>query len=163
MHGEVRTRFVATDTEQEAAALSAVIEGAIALNMLYLRARPGAPRDLSKEGIQYERPVMCATLCQIVDPIPVILRKRHATCYSVAAWVAACQRFDNGVLVVSDGMPVWAFVDVQPQPDAFDGRFMAHVFHAVVPVPRMTDDGVEWSILDPTSELAGFAEKGKVA
>ncbi|KKK79186.1 hypothetical protein LCGC14_2836020, partial [marine sediment metagenome] len=54
MHGEIRTRFEASNTLEEAAALSALIEGAVALNMLYLAEHPRAERDLARAGIRYE-------------------------------------------------------------------------------------------------------------
>ncbi len=164
MHGEIRTRFEASNTLEEAAALSALIEGAVALNMLYLAEHPRAERDLARAGIRYERPVMCEGLCQVVDPIHTIRRKRFATCFSVAAWVTACERFDNGAIALVKRMPVWAFVNVQPQVDGFDQRLLPHVFHAVVQVPSFNEkDEIVWTELDPTRELPGFAEKGLVA
>lgn len=150
MDGELRTRYVFRDQREEIECLQAAIEGAIALNMQWLGRRSG-PADLGKAGIRYEDAVMCSSLCQIVDPIDVILRKRSATCFSVAAYGAARERMQHGVVTVEAGLPIWAYVRVEPV-----DPLQPHLFHATVGIPVLEGGQLVWYEDDPTSRLANW-------
>ena len=139
---EVRTRFDFENRDQERAALEYLIEGTVQENVAYMRGQEDPPCCLACAGVRYEPPPRCGAMCIYADTAPIVLKRKKATCYSIAAYYAAKRRVEGHearvkLLDVMEGK--------RPVPDEF---------HAIVEL----DGGADYE--DPTVEVIEAGSKG---
>ena len=140
MQGEFRIRIETDDPELERLMIEGIAQGAVEANMAWMAWMDEQgleyPCCLGCGDIVYEPAPKCDDWCQLVDTAPLILRRKRATCFAVAAYTCAKRRMDGKECRVG----------VVPEVDEVYGQPIPHKWHAVVGYP---DGGLE----DPTAEL----------